>query len=266
MIFDTHSHLQFDDYDNIENELKTMEELGVKYSTLIGSDFESTENALVIARKHSEFFVVAGITHPIESPQIANLEEEIAKVETQIMENRKYIVGIGEVGLDYFHLNQEKIEEEKEIQKRVFIENIKLAEKFNLPIIVHIRDAWDDAYEILSKANFANNIVIHCYTGSPEIAAKYLNLSDKIYFGFSGIVTFKNALSVQETVPNIPLARILVETDAPYLAPVPYRGKLNTSGYVKFVLDKIKELRTETPELVENTIYENSLRFYGITD
>lgn len=264
MIFDTHSHLQFDDYDNMENELETMEELGVKYSTLIGSDFESTEKAFEIARKHSEFFVVAGLSHPIESLLIANLEDEITKVEAQIVENRKYIVWIWEVWLDYFHLNNEKIEEDKEIQKRVFIENIALAKKFNLPLIVHIRDAWDDAYEILSKANFSNNIVIHCYTWNPEIAEKYLNLSDKVYIWFSWIVTFKNAIPVQETVPKIPLNRILVETDAPYLAPVPYRWKLNTSWYVKYVLDKIKELRSETPELVENTIYENSLRFYWI--
>jgi len=92
MIFDTHSHLQFDDYDNIENELKTMKELGVKYSTLIGSDFESTQDALKIAKKHPEFFVVAGISHPIEAPLIDDLKKEILKVEKQIEENRKYVV------------------------------------------------------------------------------------------------------------------------------------------------------------------------------
>lgn len=264
MIIDTHSHLHFEDFENIENEINTMKVLWVVKSVLIWSDFSSTEKALELARKYSIFKVVAWISHPTESPLIENLEEEIKKVETQIQENKEFIVGIWEVGLDYFHLNTEQIEKEKTIQKNTFLVNINLAKKYNLPLIIHVRDAWDDAFEIIKNSQFSWNIVIHCFTGNPEIVDKFLSLWESIYIWFSWIVTFKNALDVQNSITKVPLDRILVETDAPYLAPAPHRGKLNTSWYTKFVLDKIKELRDENPEIIENQIYENSLRFYWI--
>jgi TatD DNase family protein len=129
---------------------------------------------------------------------------------------------------------------------------------------VHIRDAWEDSYEILKNSQFKWNIVIHCYTSNSETAIKYLWLSNNVYIWFSWIVTFKNWLSVQEATKVVPLNRILVETDAPYLSPDPHRWKQNTPGNTKFILDKIKELRSEDSKLVEDVIFENSLRFYKI--
>ncbi|MDD2487233.1 MAG: TatD family hydrolase [Candidatus Gracilibacteria bacterium] len=265
MIFDTHSHLQFEDYENIAREIEIMSEYGVSYSTLIGSDYKSTEKALELAKKYDVFHVVAGIIHPNEAILITDMDEEISKVERQIMENREHIVGIGELGLDYFNLEKDGIEENIHMQKKAFKANIDLAKKFSLPLIVHIRDAWEDSYEMLSSSGFTGNIVIHCFTGNPEIVKRFLGIGKNIYIGFSGIVTFKNAKDIQNSVSMVPLDRILVETDAPFLTPEPFRGKkMNTSGYVKFVLDKIKELRDEAPETVEDMIFENSKRFYRV--
>ncbi len=241
-----------------------MRDLWVKYATLIWSDFNSTEAALKLAKKYDNLFVVAWIMHPIEAPLIEDLQEEIIKVENQIEENREKIVGIWELWLDYFHLDPFKADIDKLTQKRVFRANIELAKKYSLPLIIHIRDAWDDWYKILKESDFKWNIVIHCYTWDVEIAERFLGISDNIYIWFSWIVTFKNWLNIQEAAKIVPLNRILVETDAPYLAPDPHRWKQNTPAYTKFVLDKIKELRSEDPELLENVIFENSLRFYGI--
>lgn len=263
MIFDTHSHLQFDDYEDIEKELSTMKELWVEYTTLIWSDFESTNKALKIAKKYSNVFVVAWIKHPIDSTGLENLENEIIKIRNQIIENRKYIVWIWEAGFDYFHLNSDKAEEEKNTQTKVFIANIDLAKEFNLPLIIHIRDAWEDWIKII-KENNLDKFVIHCYTWNLNQAQEILELSPNAYIWFSWIVTFKNAKQVAETATQIPLDRILVETDAPYLAPDPHRGKLNTSWYTKYILDKIKELRKEAPGVIEKQVFENSLRFYWI--
>ncbi|EKE30005.1 MAG: Mg-dependent DNase [uncultured bacterium (gcode 4)] len=266
MIFDTHCHMQFDDYTNIDEELQKMKELWVKYATLIWSDFESTGKALELAKKYDNLFVVAWIMHPIEAPLVEDLQEEMSKVEKQIEENRSYIVWIWEVWLDYFHLDPYKAEMDKMTQKRVFKANIELAKKFSLPLIIHIRDAWEDAYEILKNSDFNRNMVIHCYTSDAATAEKFLSLSDKVYIWFSWIVTFKNWISVQEAVKIVPLERILVETDAPYLAPTPYRWQQNTPAYTKYVLDMVKELRNEDPDELEKAIFENSLRFYGIED
>lgn len=263
MIFDTHSHLQFDDFIDIEKELRIMEAYDVKYTTLIWSDYNSTLKSIKLARKYNNLFVVAWIIHPIDAPKLENLEEEYIKVRKLIIENRDIIVWIWEVWFDYFHINKDRFEQEKEIQRKAFIKNYELAQEFGLPIIIHNRDAWEDTYEMLMKLK-TPKFVIHCYTGNYNWAMKFLDLSPDAYIGFSGIVTFKNSIEVQETASKIPLERILVETDAPYLAPAPYRWKLNTPWYTKYNLDKIKELRKETPELIENQIFENSLKFYWI--
>lgn len=263
MIFDTHCHMQFDDYENIEKEIEKMQYYWVKYATLIWSDYSSTLKSINLARRYNCFFVVAGIIHPIDAPKVSNLSEETAKVDKLIADNRDIIVGIWEVWYDYFHINKDDINWDKLAQTQVFKANIELAKKYNLPLIIHNRDAWEDTYEMIKKYN-VEKFVVHCYTGNYDWAIKFLDLSPNAYIWFSWIVTFKNALEVQDTATKIPLERILVETDAPYLAPPPFRWKLNTSWYTKFVLDKIKELRREAPELIEDVIYENSLNFYSI--
>ncbi len=264
MIFDTHSHMQFDDYEDIDSEIQKMSEYWVKYSTLIWSDFKSTQLALNLAKKYDNLFVVAGLIHPNEALMLENIEEEIKKVEKQIEENRKFIVWIWEAWFDFFKIDDAKIDNEKMIQYKTFEENLKLATKFNLPLVIHTRDAWDDTFLFLEKFK-VRKFVIHCFTWNYEQALKFLNYSEEAYIGFSWIITFKNAKWIQEAASKIPLERILIETDAPFLTPEPFRWKkINTSGYTKFVLDKIKDLRNEDPEIIEKQIYENSLRFYWL--
>lgn len=263
MIFDTHCHMQFDDYENIENELKIMEDYWVKYATLVWSDYESTVKCLNLAKKYPQFLVVAWIMHPIDAPKIADFDFEINRMNKLVESNKGNIVGIWEVWYDYFHINKDNYEKEQKDQTRIFEANIKLAKKYSLPLIIHNRDAWEDAYEMI-KNSWIKKFVIHCYTGNYDWAMKFIELSPGAYIWFSWIVTFKNAVEVQDTASRIPIDRILVETDAPYLAPPPFRGKLNTSWYTKFVLDKIKELRPEAPELIEKIVFENSLKFYRV--
>lgn len=264
MIIDTHSHLHFEEFKNIDEDIAQMKANWVEISVFIWSDYSSTEEAIVLAKKHDCFKVVAWISHPIEASLIHDYEGEFEKICGQIESNRELIIWIWEAWLDYFHLDKENEEICVRNQEISFRENIRLAKKYNLPLIIHIRDAWDEAFKILKESEFTGNTVIHCYTWDLEIAQKFLSLGENIFIWFSWIVTFKNAKPVQETASIIPLERILVETDAPYLSPEPYRGKLNTSGNTKYVLDKIKSLRTEDPEAIENMIYENSKRFYSL--
>lgn len=257
MIYDTHCHLQFDEYVDIQAEIDVMNSYNVKYATLIWSDYNSTEKAIWIARKFNEFNVVAWMSHPIDVLDIKSLEEEKSKVKNQIMRNIDLIVWIGEAWFDYCHF-RDNLEKEKKLQEQVFIANIEIAKEFNLPLIIHIRDAWDDGYRVLKDYKITKAI-IHCYTSNLEQAQKFLVLWDDIFIWFSWIVTFKNASDIQNTASNIPLERIIIETDSPYLAPDPFRWKKNTAWLAKFVLDKIKSLRSEDPQIVEKIIFENSI-------
>ncbi len=264
MIFDTHSHLHFDDFLDIEKEISTMNEFDVTQSCLIWSDFESTSSAIKLASKYDFFHVAAWIWHPIEAFRSINLDQETKIIDDLISQNKNSIVAIWEAGLDYFHLRPWFESSDKYSQFAVFERNAFLANKYSLPVIIHTRDAWDDIYNLLSDYAL-KKFVVHCYTWDYEQAKRFLDYSDDAYIWFSWIVTFKNAPWVQDAAKYIPIERLLVETDAPYLAPAPHRWKLNTSWYTKFVLDKIKELRSEDPNFIEKTIFENSLRFYWLS-
>ncbi|MCK9272553.1 TatD family hydrolase [Candidatus Gracilibacteria bacterium] len=263
MIFDTHSHLHFKDFTDIENEIKIMREYGVKYATLVGSDCDTSADAIELAKKYPHFFATVGI-HPTDVGENIDIFTEIEKLDKLVEKERENIVAIGEIGFDYFHLNEDKIEEEKEKQKELFFGQVEIAKKYNLPVIIHTRNAKDDTLKYIKESGI-KKFVIHCFTENYEFTQDIMDYSPEAYFGFSGIVTFKKASDIQDAASKIPLSKILVETDAPYLTPEPFRGqKINTSGYTKFVLEKIKELRGESREEIENQIFENSLNFYGI--
>jgi len=153
---------------------------------------------------------------------------------------------------------------QKKLQKLFFKAQIELAKKYNLPVIIHNRESKDDVLEILQETNF-KNFIFHCYSENLEYAQKLLEFSPNCKISFSGIVTFKNALDIQKTAKNIPLKNILVETDSPYLTPTPLRWKEeNEPSYTKYVLEKIIELREESPEEIKKTIFENSLEMFWI--
>lgn len=194
-----------------------------------------------------------------------------------IIENPEEIVAIGECGFDFHYIDgtddgkipadlqnlSEKAKWQIENQKFWWLAQWKLAQKHDFPLVIHTRDARDATIRFMKKFNI-NRVVMHCYSEDPEMARELLDFSDEIYFSFSGIVTYKKSLAIQETAKITPLNRILVETDSPFLAPQIVRGSVNNPSNTVYNLEKIFELRDESPEEIENRIFENSLRFYSI--
>lgn len=197
--------------------------------------------------------------------------------EKMLSENREKIVAIGECGLDFHYIDgtddgknpanlqnlSEKAKWQIENQKFWWLCQWKFAEKYDFPLVIHSRDTGHATADFMKKFSI-KKAVMHSYAENPEIAKKLLDFSDEIYFSFSGIVTYKKSLEIQETVKIVPLDRILVETDSPFLSPEPFRGKQNNPSRTFYVLEKIFSLRDEENEEIENQIFENSLRFYGV--
>ncbi len=173
-----------------------------------------------------------------------------------IIKNNPKIIGIGEVGLDFYWDKSFA-----DIQKEVFIKQIKFANELNLPLNIHCRDAYFDTLEILKKYNKNSNAIMHCFSGSFEFAKECIKLG--IYISIGGVVTFKNAVKLKEVAKNIPLEYMLLETDDPYLTPVPYRGKENQPSYVTYVCDEIANLRNTSSEIVANATKTNTLKIFG---
>jgi TatD DNase family protein len=197
-----------------------------------------------------------------------------------ILENREYIVAIGETGFDHHYLDgteeigdrrkeidrnnlSEKAREQIENQKQWWLAQWELAKRYDLPLVIHTRDARDATAGFMIEHGI-NRAVIHCYSEDPAFAQRLMGFSDEIYFAFGGILTYKKSEEVQATAQMLPLNRIILETDAPFLAPQPVRGQVCEPAYTRYTLEKLIELRTESTEEIERVVYENSLRFYGI--
>lgn len=187
----------------------------------------------------------------------------LSQMETIIRNNPDNIVAVGETGLDFYHLEEKEADKQRKRQYFWFEMQVDLAKKYGLPLVIHTRNARNEMIKAIKDFEI-KDAVIHCFSEDYEFAKELMEYSDGIYFGFSGIVTYKSAKSVQEAASLIPLDRLLIETDAPFLAPTPKRGEVNEPAYVAYVLDTIKNLRSEDPETIEKTVFENSKRFYGI--
>lgn len=228
MLIDSHCHLSHNDYENVEQIIKNMED---NIMIVSGADFESNIDVVKLCSNYPNIYGVLGI-HPTEITD--DIEEHLKYIEEHI--NDKHIVGIGEIGLDYHY------ECDKNIQKEIFIRQIRLALKYNKPIVIHTRDAIQDTYDILNSENaYQVNVTIHCFSESLEMAKLFIKKGAKL--GVGGIVTFKNAKKIQEVVQNIDLKHILLETDSPYLAPEPLRGTKNEPKNVYLVAQKIAEIK-----------------------
>lgn len=254
-----------------------MKKKNVRYAVQIGCDISSSLEAIALSKKYPEIFFATVGFHPCEAMNMDPDPKKIEELEKILQKNRKNIVAIGECGLDFHYLDgtdggkipfdeknaSEKAKKQIENQKFWWRQQAKLAKKYNLPLVIHTRDAQELTLEMIfsDKMDF---LVMHCYSENWEMAQKLLDFSSRIYFSFSGIVTYKKSVAVQEAAKKIPLNRILVETDAPYLAPQNYRGKLNEPAFVAENLQKIIDLRDEDSEYITKTIFENSKRFYGI--
>ncbi len=256
MIFDTHAHYDDEAFDNDREEvLDTIRKAGIGMVTDIGADIASTKKAIALSEQYSFIYVAAGI-HPSGTDGIT--ESDI----NWLREAAKHpkVVAIGEIGLDYHYENTNR-----ETQKKWLIRQLALARETNLPVCVHSRDAAQDTLDIIKAERGAETGgVIHCFSYGWDIAKIYLDMG--FYLGIGGVVTFKNAKKLREVVQKAPIGQLVLETDAPYLAPEPYRGRRNTSQYLPYVAKQVAELRGITAEEVIQATWENGRHLYHITD
>jgi len=254
-MIDSHCHINDELYrKNPEEYVKTAEKMGVFEFLVVGYNLRSSEIAVDICQKNKGCFAAVGI-HPSDVKKAGyNDLEKIKKLATE-----KKVVAIGEIGLDYYW---DKEQEVRDTQKDYFIKQISIANSLNLPISIHCREAIEDCLKILKENPVKRGGIMHCYAGSKEIANEFIKLG--FLLGFGGTVTFKNSVRPKEVVASIPSSAYVLETDAPYLTPHPYRGKENHSKYLYLVRDQIAELRKITPEQVDKESSENFKRVFNI--
>lgn len=242
-IVDSHSHIDDEKFDIDREEVVSLfDENKIDFIVDPASDVKSSEKIVEIVKKFSRVYGAVGI-HPHEVEDIT--DDDLKKIYNLSFSNK--IVAIGEIGLDYYYDNSPR-----EKQKEIFRKQLEIAKKRNLPVIIHTREAMQDTFDILSEFKGDITGVMHCYTGSFEMAEKFINLG--FYISISGVVTFKNATNVSEMAKKIKLDNLLIETDSPYLTPEPNRGKRNESKFVWLVAQKLSELKNiEINNLIYNT-------------
>ena len=232
MVFDSHAHYDADQFDEDRDKLlSSMLENGVGTILNVGADWDSVTEVVELARKYPHVYAAVGL-HPDEVGILD--EEKFAFLREQCKEEK--VVAVGEIGLDYYWDN-----ESHDIQKKWFIRQLELARERNLPVIIHSRDAAEDTLKIMKEHAQGLRGVIHCFSYSKELAKEYVKMG--FHIGIGGVVTFKNGKKLKEIAQEIPLERMLLETDCPYLAPVPYRGKRNLSLYIPYIAQEIANLR-----------------------
>ena len=254
-MIDSHSHLFADEFvDDIEDCVNRCKEHNINKVVLVGFSPETNKRAQDLSKKYNIFYPTAGV-HPCDAT--ADYLNQFKELVDFIDNNKVY--AIGECGLDYYWDTTYKEE-----QKALFRLQCELAIERNLPIIVHMRDATQDAYEILKDYKGRLNGVMHCYSGSEEMAREFLKLG--FYISLGGPVTFKNAKEPKRVSKMVPLDRLLIETDCPYLSPTPNRGKRNESSYVRFVCQEIANLRELSYEEIEAATEENAIKLFKLDD
>ena len=256
MIIDSHCHLDYSNlYNQLDDVIKRAQDNQVKYFLTICTTLKSFDTIKLIIDKYKNIYGTFGI-HPHETKNFPNINKNFI---LDSKKNNKKIVGIGETGLDFYYNFSEK-----EIQKNSFIEHINAASELDMPIIVHSRAAEKETYEILKSENKNSNlkILMHCFTGSKEFAKKLLDIN--CYISVSGIITFNNSAELTETVSSIPMEKLLVETDSPYLAPTPFRGKPNEPSYIVHTIDKLSLIKKITKEKVISHTTNNFKKLFNI--
>lgn len=254
MIFDTHAHYDDKDFDQDRDELLSgLKAHGIEKVVNISANIQGVKDTLELLRQYPFIYGALGV-HPSETEELN--EEVMTWLEE--MAGRPKVVAVGEIGLDY-HWE----EPGKEIQKHWFVRQLHLARKVHLPVVIHSRDAAKDTLDIM-KEEKAEEIggVIHCFSYGTEMAREYLSMG--FYLGIGGVVTFTNAKKLKEVVNMAPMDRIVLETDCPYLAPVPNRGKRNSSLNLPYVIDAISQLKGISPEEVIAVTEENAKKLYGL--
>ena len=252
MIFDTHAHYDDEAFDEYREELLTsLKQHNIGYVVNVGASLRGARESVALSSRYSRVYAAAGI-HP----------DEVGCMDDDVMEELRTLcmlektVAVGEIGLDY-HWNKEP----NQVQKNWFAEQLHLAKEMDLPVNVHSRDAAADTLEIIRTEHAGSTGgVIHCFSGSLEMAREYVRMG--YYLGIGGVVTFKNAKTLKQIVKDIPLEYLVTETDCPYLAPEPFRGKRNASMYLNHVIQEIAQLKGLTEERVEDIMFENARNLY----
>ena len=251
-IFDTHSHYADSAFDSDRDQLlEALPSRGVKYAMLASSSVEDTAANSALSRKYGYLYAAAGV-HP-ESIG-TNPENYLEIVEKTVLENEK-VLAVGEIGLDYHYDGYDR-----DRQISLFCQQLELAEKMNLPVIVHTRDAWEDTLNILKK--YKPKGVVHCFSGSAETAEIITGLG--MYIGFTGVLTFKNARKALKALEAVPDNLLLMETDCPYMAPVPYRGQRCDSSMIPFIAEKAAEIKGMTAQEILDLTCRNGMELFGI--
>lgn len=258
-LFDSHAHYDDEKFDEDRDDvIQSIYNSGVDKFISAGYSLESSKDAIKLANKYEFIYTTVGISPNDVKTTMQETIEDIAELGRIInREENKKIVGIGEIGLDYYW-NKEN----KEIQKQAFIKQIELANKLNLPITIHTREAVADTLEILKQHPVNKKGVFHCCPLNRELVKEALKLG--FYISFAGPVTFKNSKNAQEIVEMVPNNRMLIETDSPYLAPEPVRGTRNDSRNVKYIAEKIANIKQLQIEEVAEITYQNTLRIFNI--
>ena len=257
MIADSHCHLDSSHlFDQLNDVVKRAQSNQVKYLLTICTTLESFERIKLIIDKYINIYGTFGI-HPHESKKYTNVNFQFI-----LNKIRKYkkVIGIGETGLDFYYNHSDK-----KTQKVSFIEHIHAASELNIPIIVHSRNAEIDTYEILKSEMKNSNlkVLMHCFTGSKNFANKLIDLN--CYISVSGIITFKNSTELAATISSIPMEKLLVETDSPFLAPLPYRGKFNEPSYIVHTVEKLSKIKKTSKETIIISTTDNFKKLFGLT-
>ncbi|EFM39083.1 hydrolase, TatD family [[Eubacterium] yurii subsp. margaretiae ATCC 43715] len=256
MIFDTHAHLDSEQFEeDFEDIIQNIINNNISLIVNPGCDLPTSKKSVELSEKYDFIYSAVGF-HPHEAKYMD--EEAINEIERLANSNKK-VVSIGEIGLDYYYDFSPR-----DIQEDVFIKQMALANKLNLPFIIHSRDASNDTFEMVKK--YKNNVdcVLHCYSQSKEMAKLYLDLG--CYLSFAGPVTFKKSTNLQEVAKYAPLDRIFIETDSPYLSPEPKRGKKNEPSNVIYTGKKIAELKGISEEQLFKSTYNNGVRFFKLDE
>lgn len=254
MLFDTHAHFNDEKFNDDRDEtIERAFKNGVKYILNVSCSLESSADSISLAHKFDFVYAAVGI-HPHD---VEGIDDSAVSTLADFALDKK-VVAIGEIGLDYYYENSPR-----ELQRYWFAQQIRLAKRLKLPIIVHDRDAHEDTFNIIRKEE-AGEVggVFHCYSGSVEMAKELIK--NNFYIAIGGAVTFKNARKVVDVAGFVPDDRLLIETDCPYITPEPYRGKRNESSYVRFVAEKIAQIRGVSVEDIGRITTENAKKLFGI--
>ncbi|MGN9165526.1 TatD family hydrolase [Tissierellaceae bacterium HCP3S3_D8] len=254
MLIDSHVHLDDERFDGDRDILiKSLKSNGIELVINIGADMKSSVDSIELAKRYDNIYAAIGV-HPHSASEMT--ENTLDELRDMAKEDK--VIAIGEIGLDYYYDNSPR-----DIQRKWFREQLELAKELNLPVIIHSRDATKETYDIIKETQDGTlRGVLHCFSGSVEVAMEYIKLG--FYISIGGTVTFKNSRVVREVAEAVPLDKFLVETDCPYLTPEPYRGKRNEPMFVKYAAEKIAEIRGISFEELSEATNKNTKELFRI--